>query len=318
MLVSITSFVEQQAIWEQISNPMVGRTDGSTTTTPGTAAVPWVAFGPTPENVNYIPWATEIKTYRCPSDPGFGLPSLGRTNYVACVGDSNQTSDTGPYDNAAPFAKTSATFEAARAGSRGFFMPKVATSFGDCLDGLSNTIAMGEVATDLGDEDNRTKISNVPLASLNPTQPRQNPSVCLDNGTWINPARPRFWADAFQGATVLGGRGYRWADHLPLFGSFITVLPPNREVCVANNGISTAAPATASSRHQGGCHVLMGDGAVKFVTDSIEAGNSRAGMIFGTPPGPFWAPQSPGLPSPYGLWGKLGTRAMREVIVHDF
>jgi hypothetical protein len=65
--------------------------DGSTTTTPGTTAVPWVAFGPTPENINYIPWVTDIKAYRCPSDPGFGLPSLGRTNYVACVGDSNQT-----------------------------------------------------------------------------------------------------------------------------------------------------------------------------------------------------------------------------------
>ncbi|TWT89154.1 Type II secretion system protein G precursor [Neorhodopirellula pilleata] len=61
-LVVISPFIEQQALWEQISNPMVGRTDGSTTTTPGTTAVPWVAFGPTPENINYIPWATDIKT----------------------------------------------------------------------------------------------------------------------------------------------------------------------------------------------------------------------------------------------------------------
>ena len=67
---------------------------------------------------------------------------------------------------------------------------------------------------------------------------------------------------------------------------------------------------TAGSRHQGGCHVLMTDGAVKFITDSIEAGNSSApdvrnGGIGGSAPGSI---------SPYGLWGALGTRASKEVI----
>jgi prepilin-type processing-associated H-X9-DG protein len=63
---------------------------------------------------------------------------------------------------------------------------------------------------------------------------------------------------------------------------------------------------TVSSRHQGGVHVLMGDGAVKFVTDSIEAGDSGA-----QPPNP-WNVQ--GQISPYGLWGALGTRANKETV----
>jgi prepilin-type processing-associated H-X9-DG protein len=50
--------------------------------------------------------------------------------------------------------------------------------------------------------------------------------------------------------------------------------------------------AEGFGRHRGGAHVLMGDGAVRFITDSIEAGDhSRSEK------------------NPYGLWGKLGTRA---------
>lgn len=45
-IVGLLPFMEQQAIWEQISNPMVGRLDQSTTLTPGTVAVPWPAMGP--------------------------------------------------------------------------------------------------------------------------------------------------------------------------------------------------------------------------------------------------------------------------------
>ncbi len=35
---------------------------------------------------------------------------------------------------------------------------------------------------------------------------------------------------------------------------------------------------TAASYHQGGCHVLMTDGAVRFVTDNIEAGDKNVGV----------------------------------------
>ena len=65
-----------------------------------------------------------------------------------------------------------------------------------------------------------------------------------------------------------------------------------------------------SSRHQGGAHILMGDGAVKFITDSIEAGNSNRQMTsyHGSPA------TVAGEESPYGLWGSLGTRANKEVI----
>ena len=62
-----------------------------------------------------------------------------------------------------------------------------------------------------------------------------------------------------------------------------------------------------SSRHQGGAHVLMGDGAVIFITDSIEAGDAHAQSVY------YWGARV-GSKSPYGLWGALGTKASKEVV----
>ena len=60
----------------------------------------------------------------------------------------------------------------------------------------------------------------------------------------------------------------------------------------------------------------MGDGAVIFITDSIEAGDAtRPPIERGNSNLGAWGPGSePGAKSPYGLWGALGTRAASEVI----
>jgi len=65
-----------------------------------------------------------------------------------------------------------------------------------------------------------------------------------------------------------------------------------------------------SSRHVGGAHVLMADGAVIFITDSIEAGNRNHGVVWLNGMGD----RQPGSESPFGLWGALGTRASKETI----
>ena len=58
----------------------------------------------------------------------------------------------------------------------------------------------------------------------------------------------------------------------------------------------------------------MADGAVIFMTESVEAGDSRSPQVWlnGANVGP--PSNVVGAPSPYGLWGALGTRGNKETI----
>ncbi|KLU06453.1 type II protein secretion system [Rhodopirellula islandica] len=300
MLVGLLPFMEQQAMWDAISRPNGLNADKSTRTPP------WPAMGPSPTRLDYGPWVTEMPTFRCPSDPGSGLPAFGRTNYAASFGDSvYNVHEGGLNDYLQPDSVRS---EETRASARGFFVMHKNMAFRDILDGLSNTIAAGEIATDLGDDDKRTIA--VDQASWI-AGPSKNPAWCaIQLPNWIDPERPQFWGPAADPRVpVTDGRGFRWADAYQNFSACNTALAPNRELCTTDTAsLLTSFPT--SSRHQGGVHVLMGDGAVKFITDSIEAGNSGAE--------PIWRWNTPGAQSPYGLWGALGTRSSKEVINGEF
>ncbi len=132
----------------------------------------------------------------------------------------------------------------------------------------------------------------------------------------VDAARPQFWD--VNKAVLRGGaenkRGYKWAYARPFFSGMNTILPPNREVCMRDTGgniVHFEGVCPPGSRHQGGCHVLMADGAVIFITDSIEAGNSSSPQVRNPGPPQFLAS---GSQSPFGLWGALGTRASKETI----
>ncbi len=274
-------------------------------------------MGPNPEmtlahhaNFRYEPWMTNIPGLRCPSDPGNGLPSQGRTNYAYCYGDSPHQS----HEGARNANGTDRASEAVRAAQRGMFVIRKATKFRDVLDGLSNTIAGGEIMSDLGDNDKRTAIgyeaTNIDGRRLTDRAPS---NLCAI----IDPERPQFWGD---GAKVISSaerrRGYKWAWAAPASSGMTTIWPPNERICVGSNNVRSAAIAPPSSRHQGDVHVLMGDGAVKFITDSIEAGNQQSTRV--ALQSSVGTAQPPGSQSPYGLWGALGTRAAKEVIGQEF
>ena len=309
-LVALTPFYEQQALWESIVHPNNATVSGGS----GTKSPPWPAMGPAPGINQYVPWLTEIPTLRCPSDPGVGAPAFGRTNYAACMGDSIWYMDQGPVlINNGVVARPTPSNHASesRAACRGVFVARRETKFRDVLDGLSNTIFAGEIATDLGDRDIRT----APSIQNGTVDVRDEPDLCFHDGQ-ISDQRPLFWSDGSGQPTLAAdaeGRGYRWAMGATVFTEFNTILPPNRELCLGGDstaGVDAPGVACASSRHQGGTHVLMGDGAVIFMTDSIEAGSAHDGNVWlgGT------GPSTTGSQSPYGLWGALGTRASSESI----
>lgn len=283
-------------------------------------------MGPSPADGSYLPWATEVSSFRCPSDPGEGLPSLGRTNYAACTGDSSFRCNESRFrhDTGANSIWKIETNESvrSRACDRGCFSFREKLGFRDIRDGTANTIAVGEINTDLGDKDVTTSVKGGLTAAANywfsSTTTAQAQGGAWDNpasettlSPQIDPTRPRFWANETSFVGTSERRGYRWADALARFTQMHTIIPPNTPV--RNNGSQAICPP--SSRHQGGCHILMADGAVKFVTDSIDAGNSSAPMIYlGQPV----TTSAPGSASPYGLWGALGSRGAREVIDEEF
>ena len=301
-LVGLLPFMEQQPLWDQISN---------STLINGTQ---YPAMGPRPWDGDYTPWRTEVAALRCPSDPGTGLPATARTNYAANIGDSTDWVNWGfwRFQNN---TWNQGHIASANASNRGFFYNRKYMQFRDVLDGLSNTIASAEIVTDVGDSDKRTQ----PYYGIGWPTIHSNPSACLD-ANLIDPQRPGFWAPAVGATDNPGGRsngwrrGFRWVDAVPTYTSITTILPPNREVCIGGTGDFDTGVLPPSSRHQGGVHVLMGDGAVRFITDSIEAGDSRHEVVkVGGGPGSV-----PGSQSPYGLWGALGTRANSEVINSSF
>jgi prepilin-type N-terminal cleavage/methylation domain-containing protein/prepilin-type processing-associated H-X9-DG protein len=323
--VGLLPFMEQQALWEQISNP--NTVDLSTPGVP--RPVPWTAMGPTVTtsvnvigtgvNTSYQPWMTEIAGLRCPSDPGVGLPAMGRTNYAACLGDAVDFMHEGAFGLTQTLIAADAA--ALRASGRGMFVTRLETGFRDVLDGLANTIAAGEIATDLGD----AAITTRARSYASPAGFRTDPRFCtlVSTTSQVDPLRPRFWSPTTIAASpsilIDGnmGRGFRWASSSQVYNVMNTILPPNNEVCVSGTGTAPDAGrgiCPPSSRHQGGVHVLMGDGAVKFITDSIEAGNSRATSVSVLTTGAA----GPGAISPYGLWGALGTKANKETISGEF
>ncbi len=340
-LVGISPFVEQQALWEQIANPFQP-TEGSGIVAgelfPPMGPSPFKGLGGANGHVTtqYDPWMTEVPTFRCPSDPGVGLPANGRTNYAACLGDAMHNTHIGDraYGNNAGKPSgpgwwntdygrpNSGLAQRKRESCRGFFVARNDSKFRDVLDGLANTIMCAEIVTDFGDRDVRT---HPYLNAGRQGGVYDNPSYADDNNL-KDPKRPQFWlptlANSSGGSAGLqpgteGMRGYKWANARGVYSSMCTILPPNRE-CVMSNGNAGPGTLPAGSRHQGGAHVLMGDGAVIFMTDSVEAGNARSPTVYRNVGGQSSSNIDPaivpGCESPFGLWGALGTRANRETI----
>lgn len=325
-LVALLPFVDQPGLWEQIQSE-ADRTDvdeygifdsyedayedamgmelsmSESDAESAEPITPWVAGGPPPYVMSYGPWRNEVPYYRCPSDPGIG--DSGRTNYAACLGDGLMAADSGPMKEVNGLLVWDATLAAETdAAMRGMFVPRVTTSFDDVTDGLSHTVMLGEIATDLNDNDVRTR------AAAGPGE-----AILRDDPDWasgqelIDPERPGFWlgANTKLQSNVRWGRGLRWADGMPLYSGCNTILPPNREVALHSDRDDCWGIVPPSSRHLGGVNLCFGDGSVRFVTDSIDAGDSRAPSVY------VGSPNAPGSQSPYGLWGALGTRASGEL-----
>ena len=283
---ALLPFIEQQALWEQIANPY----ESDSFIFPQMGPVPWH------DGAEFPPFATQVDKFRCPSDPQLTGPGI---NFAMCYGDGVRYVGMSAEQIQASLSPDEATPNRGelclRASGRGFFMNRKELKFRDVLDGLANTIMCGEIEHFSDSLSVGSRVAQIDHPKL-----YSSPVGCL---SLVDSSRPDYYDPSVS--LWPEPRGHRWADGNIRFTGFTTVLPPNSPSCTMPDS-EFEGVYSASSFHMGGCHVLMGDGAVVFITDSIEAGDSSAQSIH--------IDNNPGQKSPYGLWGALGTRASKETI----
>jgi prepilin-type N-terminal cleavage/methylation domain-containing protein/prepilin-type processing-associated H-X9-DG protein len=142
-------------------------------------------------------------------------------------------------------------------------------------DGLSNTMALAEIIV-------APSNSVLGRAVANNTTSPLNCRAHLVNGVYTS------------GTIIAQFRchGQRWQDGRPQYCGVTNILPPNSATCSSQAGTGIY---TAASRHPGGAQCVFADGSARFVSQNIDTGNLSL------------APVTDG-PSPYGVWGALGTK----------
>jgi prepilin-type N-terminal cleavage/methylation domain-containing protein/prepilin-type processing-associated H-X9-DG protein len=219
-----------------------------------------------------------VGTFMCPSevnDRGHGTnPTFGNTHWPI-----NYALNSGTW------AVLTAKATGMRTGD-GAFGPNRSCKPGDFTDGMSNTLALAEVKAFTNRVAGASNAATFASAPPPPTTPAGLSSFAL--GT-LNPTSYMH---------------VEWVDGKVHETGFTTVFAPNTKVPYASGGVEydvdlvlatesnlgdTYAAVTARSYHAGGVNVLLMDGSVRFVSNSINL----------------------------ATWRALGTRAGGEVVSND-
>ncbi len=229
-------------------------------------------------DANYTAFNLRVGSYLCPSDPNAGKTST--LSYLACMGTSTIGSTT--------------------ADTSGMFGYQQLYSVSSVTDGTSNTIMYAEslcgngsnfINTNADDRASdasgggRFDRSNVLTTATDPggagalrdaqaNLPLTQSGIAACNAAWQNVA-----------STITPTKGYRWGLGAVGIGMFNTVVTPNGapwngcRFNAANFNADGSHYSLATSQHPGGVNVLLGDGSVKFVKNSV---NQITWMALGT------------------------------------
>jgi len=225
--------------------------------------------------INSTAYNTKVNVFMCPSDPNVGINFLN--SYCASLGTTT----------------TQSTVQTTT-GSTGLFTFWISYGIQSCIDGTSNTIAFSEA---LVGDDTTTNFNNgsgmvgvaIPAtAEINDASanwPAVQAGLQLCNAAYNSRSTANL-------SNVSGNFWMRGAGADTLFN---TVVTPNSQTypwsfCTDATGANGECEfSRAESDHPGGANVLMADGSVRFVKNSINQ----------------------------TTWFALGTRAGGEIISSD-
>jgi prepilin-type N-terminal cleavage/methylation domain-containing protein/prepilin-type processing-associated H-X9-DG protein len=240
-----------------------------------------------------------VTTFMCPSDPNAGsaqFSSAGTNNvnvpldnsYIASVGTTtNLTATTPPGVTATSNSPT---------GSTGMFTYWLCYGLQNCIDGSSNTIAFSEGLVGTGTGANNGNRGNAVVSVSAASSGQFLDASAAASAAGLKSALNACNTNWKGNQNINGARGIYWEVGEVGLALFNTVVTPNSKqngwsACRHTGGgwPDQATFANASSNHPGGVNVLMTDGSVKFIKDSVNQ----------------------------NTWWALGTRANGEVISAD-
>jgi prepilin-type N-terminal cleavage/methylation domain-containing protein len=329
-LVGLLPMMEQQALFNKINSGFTQRVGATQTVEelgPFGQVVGTTTWRPVWE-VAYSPTRTQVGFFRCPSDPGRINPasatSVARINYVFNMGDSIAGVQVASLDD----TLTRGPFP------RGFQLP-----LSSVTDGTSNTIMFGEIATSNGGVANAPNNNGSP--AINPQiQGRAIIGIANENSpgfTGSGIAVPSVSVNLCK-VTTRGGiyptpstgtslfshtSGNAWMRAALAWTGFQTIIGPNGASCINPGGAATnhqeaaSAIRSSGSYHFGGAHVVTFDNSVKFIPNEIDTTNTAPGSLatdYYAPGRTGAAGQTPNWnsPSPFGVWGAMGTRGVGD------
>ena len=275
--VALYPFMEQTSRWELLLGNLQAPA-GSSTRCWWPDSIRWTS------GIFNIPY----NAIMCPSDPTkTARRDSSPTNYCACMGDTlRPTAWTG--HELSGRVHTRGIFQGGYNRNNNFRV----TSFSDVVDGTSNTIAMSEMCIGRIESEPNVKGGIAYLSPITIT-------TCIAAGA--NTAdRGRI-----NGAVCLYVRGTSHGHGAPLKTGFQTLLAPNSVTCATYQTLwlecNAECIASASSYHSGGVNAVRADGAVSFISDTINVGNGYS--AYNTTVNDTSIQGE----SPFGVWGALGS-----------
>ena len=259
-------------------------------------------------------YTTRFTTFLCPSSGGYNLstPWVAHTNYRFCQGDNPQHrmwyggSATPIPDNF----------------HRGCFGLLSWYHLSSITDGISNTLFFSEREVSNSALDGATQF-HIPTWRVKTDVVYGTAGMISQDPDYSNAwylgsrsACTKLLGERGRYTTIIDSFGLRayhgiLMDGMPSETAFQTITPPNGAACVgiANNGAERNFLIPPSSNHVGGVNAAFGDGSVHFISDTISVGTMDAFLDNAGMP----TIEATG-PSPFGVWGAMGSRNGNEVV----